>query len=75
MAQQNTYQSIMTEGWELADRLNAGMAAIGIGLEAIGDVPSGTTARVRLGSVDEATAKQLLAVVEAARPGDAQEER
>ncbi|WP_405841401.1 hypothetical protein OG528_24995 [Streptomyces platensis] len=75
MDQQNRYQSIMAEGWELANRLNAGMAAIGIGLAALGDVPSGTTARVRLGSVDEATAKQLLAVAEAARPEDAQEER
>ncbi|GFE14426.1 hypothetical protein Sgleb_24730 [Streptomyces glebosus] len=75
MDQQNRYQSIMAEGWELANRLNAGMAAIGIGLAALGDVPSGTTARVRLGSVDEATAKQLLAVAEAARSEDAQEER
>ncbi|WP_411134271.1 hypothetical protein [Streptomyces sp. C10] len=68
MDQQSRYQSIMAEGWELANRLNAGMAAIG-------EVPSGTTARVRLGSVDEATAKRLLAVVEATCPEDAQEER
>lgn len=75
MNQQSRYVSLITQGQELADRLNAGMSAIGIHLAAMGDVPSGRTVRVRLGSLDEATVKRLLRVVEAALPEGSEEER
>ncbi|WP_030410689.1 hypothetical protein [Streptomyces sp. NRRL S-1448] len=63
---QDGYLNLSARGRRLAARLNTRMASLGIHLEAMGDVPSGTTARVRLGTVDEATAKRLLAVAQSA---------
>ncbi|MGW8400059.1 hypothetical protein ACWGLP_25780 [Streptomyces lydicus] len=68
MDSQAGYPNLSARGRRLAARLNTGMASLGIHLEAMGDVPSGRAARVRLGTVDEATAKRLLAVAQSAPP-------